>query len=91
MWEAAVAGEFLSKQERASMRWNVNRGSEIAGQAVNELMHAASGRSIFTVHPLNRFYQDVQGGLGHAFLATDSFARTVGAMRMGGTPVERAL
>ena len=91
MWEAAVAGEFLSKEERASMRWNVNRGSEIVGQAVNELMHVASGRSIFTDHPLNRFYQDVQGGLGHAFLATDSFARTVGAMRMGGTPVEMAL
>ena len=50
-------------------------------------MRAASGRSVFLDHPLQRRYQDIQAGLGHAFLAPDPVAKAVGgdAARHDGT------
>ena len=87
MMEAAAAGEFLSKDQRIEMRWNANRSCEIVGRAVNELHHAASGRAIFSDHPLQRGYQDVQGALGHAFLVGDVISLGLGSARMGGMPL----
>ena len=85
--ETAAAGAFLPQPQRVDMRWNVTRGCEIVGRAVNELHHAASGRSIFSDHPLQRGYQDVQGALGHAFLVGDGISLSVGSSRLGGSPV----
>jgi 3-hydroxy-9,10-secoandrosta-1,3,5(10)-triene-9,17-dione monooxygenase len=53
------------------------------GQTVSDLMRAASGRSIFLDHPLQSRFQDVQGGLGHAFLVPDPLARAVGGHLLG--------
>ena len=50
-----------------------------------ELMRAASGRSLFLDHPLQRRYQDIQAGLGHAFLGPDPVARAVGGALLGTT------
>ena len=50
---------------------------------VGELMRAASGRSAFLDHPLQRRYQDIQVGLGHAFLLPDPVARAVGGALLG--------
>ena len=44
------------------MRWNLNRGCEQVGDVVAELFRAASGRSIFLDHPLQRRFQDIQAG-----------------------------
>ena len=84
MMEAATAGTFLPQAQRVAMRWNANRSCEILGRAVNELHHAASGRTIYQDHPLQRWYQDVQGALGHAFLAGDGISLAVGASAIGG-------
>ena len=70
--------------QRIEMRWNANRSCEIVGRAVNELHHSASGRAIFSDHPLQRGYQDVQGALGHAFLVGDSISLAHGASKLGG-------
>jgi hypothetical protein len=69
--------------QRGQMRWNMTRGCERAGRAVDQLFHAASGRSIFLDQPLQRRYQDVQAGLAHAYLLSDSPARSVGGTLLG--------
>ena len=53
----------------------MNRGCERVGDAVGELFRAASGRSVFLDHPLQRRFQDIQAGLGHAFLGPDPSPR----------------
>src|SRR5207253_1528350 len=68
LWQMAEAGEAASMQQRAQMRFHMNRGCELAGQAVNDLFRAASGRSIFLGDPLQRRFQDVQAALAHAYL-----------------------
>ena len=78
-------------QQRAQIRWNMNRGCEVVAQAVGDLFRAATGRSIFLDHPLQRRFQDVQGALGHAFLVPDSLARAVGGMLLGTTKPEVVL
>jgi 3-hydroxy-9,10-secoandrosta-1,3,5(10)-triene-9,17-dione monooxygenase len=91
LWQMAEARESASMQLRAQLRWNMNRGCEVVGRATNELFHAATGRSIYLDHPLQRRYQDVQGALGHAFLAPDPLARSVGGTLLGTTKPETIL
>ncbi len=69
--------------ERGRYRWNVNRACELLGHAVVELMHAASGRSIYLDHPLQARFQDIQGALGHAFLVSDPLATATGGDLLG--------
>jgi len=91
LWQMAEAREAVSMQVRGKMRWNMNRGCELVGRAVNELFHAASGRSIFLDQPLQRRFQDVQGALGHAFLVPDPLARSVGGTLLGTSKPEMIL
>jgi 3-hydroxy-9,10-secoandrosta-1,3,5(10)-triene-9,17-dione monooxygenase len=86
-WDYAVAGVPMPRERRAAMRFSANHGAANVGKAVAELHHAASGRSIFQDHALQRGFQDVQGFLGHTFLVADDIGRDFGAMRMGGTPI----
>ena len=88
LWQMAEAREPASMQLRGQMRWNMTRGCEVVGRAVNDLFHAASGRSIFLDQPLQRRYQDVQAALAHAFLVPDSPARSVGGTLLGTTKPE---
>jgi 3-hydroxy-9,10-secoandrosta-1,3,5(10)-triene-9,17-dione monooxygenase len=91
LWQMAEAREPASMQLRAQMRWNMNRGCELVGKAVGDLFRAASGRTIFLDHPLQRRFQDVQAALGHAYLQTDPLARAVGGMLLGTTKPEMVL
>lgn len=83
LWQMAEAREAASTQIRAQMRWNMNRGCELVGKAVGDLFRAASGRTIFLDHPLQRRFQDVQAALGHAYLQADPVARAVGGILLG--------
>lgn len=89
--DAAVAGHVPTMQERAAHRWRLNRGCELVGMTVGDLMRAASGRSIFCDHPLQSRFQDVQGGLGHAFVVPDPLAKAVGGALLGSTNQELVL
>jgi 3-hydroxy-9,10-secoandrosta-1,3,5(10)-triene-9,17-dione monooxygenase len=91
LWQMAESREPASMQLRAQMRWNMNRGCELVGKAVGDLFRAASGRTIFLDHPLQRRFQDVQAALGHAYLQTDPLARAVGGMLLGTTKPEMVL
>ncbi len=91
LWQMAEAREPASMQLRARKRWNLNRGCEVVGRAITELFHAASGRSIFLDQPLQRRFQDVHAGLGHAFLGPDPLARAVGGELLGTTKPEMVL
>jgi len=75
-------------RHRAQMRWNMNRGCELVGQAVTDLFRAASGRSIFLDHPLQRRFQDVHAALAHAYLVPDQTARAIGGIMLGATKPE---
>lgn len=77
--------------DRGMYRWHLNRSCEQVGTVVAELMRAASGRSIFLDHPLQRRYQDIQAGLGHAFLLPDPVARAAGGALLGTTTPELVL
>jgi len=83
LWEMAEADHIATMEERGRFRWNLNRGCELAGASVGDLMRAASGRSIFLDHPLQPRFQDVQGALGHAFLVPDPLAKAVGGTLLG--------
>jgi 3-hydroxy-9,10-secoandrosta-1,3,5(10)-triene-9,17-dione monooxygenase len=91
LWQMAEARQTPSMQQRAQLRWNMNRGCEIVGGAVAELQRAASGRSIYIDHPLQRRFQDIQGALGHAFVVPDPLARAVGGTLLGSTKPEFTL
>jgi 3-hydroxy-9,10-secoandrosta-1,3,5(10)-triene-9,17-dione monooxygenase len=91
LWQMAEARIAPSMPQRAHLRWNLNRGCERVGRAVSELFQAASGRSIFLDHPLQRRFQDVQGALGHAYLVSDPVARAVGGNLLGTTTPEFSL
>jgi 3-hydroxy-9,10-secoandrosta-1,3,5(10)-triene-9,17-dione monooxygenase len=91
IWEMAEASVPVSMAQRAHLRWNMNRSCELVGCAVSDLFHAASGRTIYLDHPLQRRFQDVQGALGHAYLGTDPVARAVGGNLMGATKPEFTL
>ncbi|MCB1038777.1 MAG: acyl-CoA dehydrogenase family protein [Acidimicrobiales bacterium] len=87
----AEAHDTPSMEDRGRFRWNLNRGCELVGQAVADLMCAASGRSIFLDHPLQSRFQDVQGALGHAFLVPDPLAKAVGGALLGTDKPEMVL
>ena len=85
------ARETVTMAQRAQMRWNMNRGCDLVGDAIVDLMRSASGRSIFLDHPLQHRFQDVQGALGHAFLVPDPLARHVGGALLGIDNLEMVL
>jgi len=81
--QQAERGVPASMPQRARCRWHMTHGCDLVGDAVVELFRAGSGRSIFLDHPLQHRFQDVQGGLGHAFMVPDPLARAVGGMLLG--------
>jgi 3-hydroxy-9,10-secoandrosta-1,3,5(10)-triene-9,17-dione monooxygenase len=87
----AQAGEVATMTERGAYRWHLNRNCEQVGIVTAELMRAASGRSLFSDHPLQRRYQDILAGLGHAFLGPDPVARAVGGALLGTSAPELIL
>jgi 3-hydroxy-9,10-secoandrosta-1,3,5(10)-triene-9,17-dione monooxygenase len=91
LWQMAEARTPCSMALRARVRWNMNRGCELVADAVADLMRAASGRSIYLDHPLQRRFQDLQGALGHAFLVPDPLAKAVGGELLGATKKEMVL
>jgi 3-hydroxy-9,10-secoandrosta-1,3,5(10)-triene-9,17-dione monooxygenase len=86
--EAAEADVFLERGERARMRWNITRGCQQVGFAINQLHRVASGRTVFADHPLHRLYQDVTAELGHAFLVSDAVGQYYGAHLLNSTAPE---
>ena len=91
LWQMALDRHDASMQQRAEMRWRMNRGCELIAAALGELLRAASGRVIYLDHPLQRRYQDVQGALGHAYLVPDPLARFVGGTALGATKLEMVM
>lgn len=89
--EMAEARVPASMAQRAHLRWNLNRGCELVGSAVADLFRAASGRTIFLDHPLQRRFQDVQGALGHAYLVADPVGRALGGHLLGASHPEFSL
>ena len=83
MWDMATARETPTMADRARMRWNMNRGCERVADACVDLYRAASGRTAFVDHPLHTRFQDLQTGLGHAFLVPDPVAKAVGGELLG--------
>jgi 3-hydroxy-9,10-secoandrosta-1,3,5(10)-triene-9,17-dione monooxygenase len=88
LWQRAEARAGVSMAERGQFRWNMTRACRAAGDVVQTLFRASSGRSIFLDHPLQRRFQDVEGALGHMALDPDPLARAVGATLLGASKQE---
>lgn len=91
MQRRVETGEEITMADRGRYRWNMNRGCELAHDAVVALHRAASGRTIFRDHPLHTRFQDIQGGMGHAFLVADPLARAVGGDLLGTSTPEMVM
>ena len=89
--DMAQARVTVSMAQRAHVRWNMNRGCDLVADAIVGLMRSASGRSIYLDHPLQQRFQDLQGGLGHAFMVPDPLARYVGGALLGSDNLEMVL
>jgi 3-hydroxy-9,10-secoandrosta-1,3,5(10)-triene-9,17-dione monooxygenase len=83
MWDMAEARATPTMGQRARLRWNINRGCERVAESCVDLYRAASGRTAFVDHPLHARFQDLQTGLGHAFLVPDPLAKAVGGELLG--------
>lgn len=83
MMAAARAGEILSFERRAEIRYHVNRSAQLCLRTVHRLFEASSGRAIFLDHPLQRRFQDLTAMLGHTYLNAEVVARLFGAQRLG--------
>ncbi|MFC5753672.1 hypothetical protein [Actinomadura rugatobispora] len=86
--EAGETGRHMEKGERARLRWDVNRGCELAGDAIGDLYRISSGRVAYLDHPLHSRYQDIVAALGHAFLVPDAVGLAYAARELGATPLE---
>jgi 3-hydroxy-9,10-secoandrosta-1,3,5(10)-triene-9,17-dione monooxygenase len=91
MWDLAVAGEPPTMEERGRMRWDMVRGADRVADACAALFRVASGRTAFLDHPLHARFQDLQAGMGHAFLVPDALARSVGGHLLGAEKQEMVL
>jgi 3-hydroxy-9,10-secoandrosta-1,3,5(10)-triene-9,17-dione monooxygenase len=91
MWAMAEARETPTMQQRARARWNMTRGCERVAASIGDLFRSSSGRSVFLDHPLQAWLQDVQAGLGHAFLVSDPLAKAVGGHLLGTSKPEFVL
>ncbi len=91
LYARAEAGDTPTMADRGRYRWRMNRGCELVGDAVATLHRVASGRTIFVDHPLHARYQDILGGLGHAFLVSDSPAKAAGGDLLGTSTPEMVL
>src|SRR5262249_25145039 len=89
--EMAQARQPETMAQRARMRWNMNRGCDLVADAIVGLMRSASGRTIYVDQPLQQRFQDLQGGLGHAYLVPDPLARYVGGALLGSEKLEMVL
>jgi 3-hydroxy-9,10-secoandrosta-1,3,5(10)-triene-9,17-dione monooxygenase len=83
LWQMAEASVPASMQLRAQVRWNINRGCELVAQGVAELFRAATGRAVFTDHPLQQHFQDIQTAMAHAYMGPDPLARALGGYLLG--------
>lgn len=91
MWDAAEARLTPTMEDRARMRWNMNRGCERVADACAGLFRAASGRTVFLDHPLQARFRDLQAGLSHAFLVPGPLAKSVGGHLLGTSKPELVL
>jgi 3-hydroxy-9,10-secoandrosta-1,3,5(10)-triene-9,17-dione monooxygenase len=91
LWDMAEAHQPPTMEDRARMRWNMNRGCERVADACADLFRAASGRTVFLDHPLQARFRDLQAGLGHTFLGPDPLARAVGGARLSTSKPELVL
>ncbi|HEV3110377.1 MAG TPA: hypothetical protein VGY99_07770 [Candidatus Binataceae bacterium] len=83
MMDAAGAGETLTQERRAELRYNTVRSAQLAARAVERLFEAGGGHSIFLDHPLQRRYQDIKAMMAHAAMNPNPAAKLYGAAQLG--------
>jgi 3-hydroxy-9,10-secoandrosta-1,3,5(10)-triene-9,17-dione monooxygenase len=83
MMDTVRAGETLTMERRAELRYNSVRSAQLAARAVDRLFEAGGGHSIFLDHPLQRRYQDIKAMMAHAAVSPAPAAKLYGASRLG--------
>jgi alkylation response protein AidB-like acyl-CoA dehydrogenase len=81
-WEAAVAGDAPSDEQRRLLRLAATHASATAARVVDRMYTLGGGAAIFTSHPLQRVFRDVHVATQHAMTAPRTFELS-GRMRLG--------
>jgi 3-hydroxy-9,10-secoandrosta-1,3,5(10)-triene-9,17-dione monooxygenase len=83
MMDAVRAGQTLTLERRAELRYNTVRSAQLAAHAVDQLFETSGGHSIFFDHPLQRCYQDIRAMMSHAAMSPNPAAKLYGAAQLG--------
>jgi 3-hydroxy-9,10-secoandrosta-1,3,5(10)-triene-9,17-dione monooxygenase len=83
MMDSVEAGETLTLERRAELRYSTVRSAQLAAHVVDRLFETAGGHSIFIDHPLQRRYQDIKAMMAHAAMSPNPAAKLYGAAQLG--------
>ena len=83
MVEAAKSGTQLDIEDRIKMRFDAALVSRKCTDAINLMFNACGAQGIFTDHPLNRAWLDINAGRQHVANNPFKFGRNVGGVMMG--------
>ena len=81
--DAVTAGDKLTPDQRAEMRFAVAHIAKTSHALVNDLAQAAGSRAYFLDSPIQRFQRDVNSLATHAIFDYDSLGNLYGGVLMG--------
>ena len=82
MWDVAVAGDFLTVDQKADCQQAATHAIVAAAEAV-ELIHSIAGTAaIRNDQPFERYFRDIHVITQHAFVCESRF-EAVGQVRLG--------
>jgi 3-hydroxy-9,10-secoandrosta-1,3,5(10)-triene-9,17-dione monooxygenase len=77
------AGQPLSIEQRARVRWDVTHIIQTSVEAVNLLFHSSGGHGLFLDNPMQRFFRDANAMRVHGIVAPEISSRLFAEATLG--------
>jgi 3-hydroxy-9,10-secoandrosta-1,3,5(10)-triene-9,17-dione monooxygenase len=77
------AGQQLSIEQRARVRWDVTHIIQTSVEAVNLLFHSSGGHGLFLDNPMQRFFRDANAMRVHGIVAPEISSRLFAEATLG--------
>ena len=81
---ALEAGNALTIEQRAELKWRAQRLAQDNATIVTDLLKAAGGSAMRLDNPMQRYFRDIHAATNHAFLNVGRGAMSMGAIQLGG-------